>query len=72
MENFRTVKQMLKNTVPAGFDNVLAQPSILFSVVLMLRSQFQDQNFYFQVYGNMVEENIMYQWLQQICRKFAA
>ena len=30
--NLRTVRQMLKNTEPAGSDNVLAQPSVLFQL----------------------------------------
>jgi len=48
-------------------DNVLAQPSVL----RLLGAKFQVQTFYFQVYGNMVEETIMYHKLQTIRREKA-
>jgi len=53
-------------------DNVLAHPSVhIFSWVL--KTNFKWQIFYFLVYGKMVEENILYQQLQKICReKFVA
>jgi len=47
-------------------DNVLAQPSVHFSVGL-LRTKFQVPNF--PVYGNMVNKKIMYQYLRKVCRE---
>ena len=40
-----------------------------FFSVGLLRTKFQVTNFLFQVDGNMVEENIMYQELQKVCRE---
>jgi len=34
-----------------------------------LKPNFTYQFFYFQVYGNLVEENVMYRQLQKICRE---
>ena len=64
--NFRTVRQMLRLLSQLASDNVLAQPSVRFSVGL-LRTKFQVTNFYLQVHEGMVEENRMYQELQNIC-----
>jgi len=33
-----------------------------------MKTKFQVPNLYYQVYGNMVEENIIDQALQEICR----
>jgi len=49
--------QMLRIPNQLTSDDVLAQPSVLFSVGL-LKTEFQYQIFYFQVYGNMGEGNI--------------
>jgi len=46
--------------------NVLPQPSVL---SVALRTNFDYQLFYFQVRGNMAEENILYQQLQKLCRR---
>jgi len=49
------------------FDNVRAYRSpAYFFLMGYYESNFNYQIFYFQVYGNMVEENRIYQWLQKI------
>jgi len=47
----------------------LASENILTQPVRLLGTKFQSlyQIVYFQVYGNLVEENMMYQHLQKIC-----
>jgi len=53
--NLRTVRLVLRVVSQLAFGNVLAQPSVLFSVEL-LESNLKYQFFYFQVCGDMVEE----------------
>jgi len=67
------MRQMFRVLSHLTSGNVLAQPSALFSVGL-LRTKFDVGIFCFKVYGNMVEENIMYQELQKkiVGRKFVA
>jgi len=62
--NFRTVKQMLKSTEPDSFwyYSCTAERTCFNWVI-------KNQIFYFQVNGNLLEENIKYQQLQKICRE---
>jgi len=57
--NLITVRQMLTILSQLAAENVLTQPSVLFSVGF--RNKFQVPNF--QNYSNMTEENLMYQQL---------
>ena len=63
--NLRIVRQNLRAlSESAYFDNFFAQPSALFQLGCQ-EPNFNHQIFYFQVYDNMVEEN-MYQELENM------
>ena len=61
---------MLKNSEPAGFRQYACTPQRTFSQ-LGIEPNFNYQLFYFQISGNLVEENIEYKQLQKICREKA-
>jgi len=58
---------MLKSAELAGFWKCPCTYRTFFSLVI--KNQISSSKFLFQVYGNMLQENIMYQQLQKICRE---
>jgi len=62
---------MLKALCQLASENVLIQPGVRFFswVIKNQISTIGYQIFYIQVYGNMAEENRMYEQLQKICSR---